>query len=119
MVPHRIGNRAVTQAELNQAVVALRQLPAEDLALVGSRGIKIHLYPSAGLEDGLLGATTIVQEAEKLAWQPTQIRIAARANLEGAQATGEIVQHEFGHAVAVLRAQDRSEDAAEAYARRF
>ena len=116
VIPERVGKRAVTQAEMQQAVLALRQLPAADIALLAQHNIKIHLYPAAGLEDSLLGATTVIQN-DQGRWEPTQIRIAARAKLTGAQAIGEIVQHESGHAISVLRKQDRSEAAAEAYAR--
>lgn len=116
VVPHSVGNRSVTRAEMAEAVAALRRLPAADLALVAGRGVAVHIYPVGGLEDGLLGATTIVQDEAGSAWRPTVIRIAARAGLPGAQSLGEIVQHEFGHAVSVMRIQDRSEDAAIAYA---
>lgn len=119
VVPRIVAGASVTRAEMQQAVAALRLLPAADLALVARNGIQIHLYPIAGLEDSLLGATTIVQNNEGGPWHPTMIRVASRANLSGSQSLGEIVQHEFGHAVSVLRSQDRSEDAAIAYARRY
>lgn len=119
VVPHRVGSKAVSREEVNQAVEALRRLPATDIALIASRGIQVHLYPTGGLEGGLLGATTIVQDEAGGAWSPTRIRIAARAGLDGAQSLGEIVQHEFGHAVSVIKSQDRTEDAAHAYARTY
>lgn len=118
IVPQSAGGRTVSRSELAQAQAAVQALPAADVALLAARGIRIHLYPVAGLEDGLLGATTVVQDEAGAPWRPTKIRVAARAGLDGEQALGEIVQHEVGHAVAVIRAQDRSEDAAEAYAKR-
>lgn len=116
VVPDRVRGAVISQAEMAAAVAALRRLPAADLALIASRGIAVHLVPTSGLEDGLLGATTILQ-AKDGSWYPTEIRIAAHAGLSGEESLGEIVQHEFGHAVAVLRQQDRSEEAAIAYAR--
>jgi hypothetical protein len=119
LVPQQVGGRTITKAELAEAQRAVRALPAADVALLARADIRIHLLPVAGLEDGLLGATTIVQEAAGAPWQPTKIRVAARAGLDGQQSIGEIVQHEVGHAIAVLRGQDRSEDAATTYALRY
>lgn len=119
VLAQRVGGQAVNQAEVAQAMAALRQLPAADLALLASRGIQIQLFPTSGLEGGLLGATTIVQDAVGGSWRPTLIRVAARANLAGSEAIGEIVQHEVGHAVSVLRRQDRTEAGAIEYARRW
>lgn len=116
IVPHKVGGQALSQLELAQAAAAVRALPASDVAVLAAAGIRIHLFPVAGLEDGLLGATTVVQKGDGTPWQPTMIRVAARAKLGGDQSLGEIVQHEVGHAVSVLRSQDRSEDAANAYA---
>lgn len=118
VVPDRAGSAAVTQNEMSQAVTALQLLPAADLALVASRGIAIHLVPTAGLEDGLLGATTVIQDGAGSPWRPTVIRVAVRAGLSGTESVREIVQHEFGHAVSVLRRQDRSEAGAIRYAQR-
>lgn len=117
VVPDNRDGKSVTRGEMQQAVAALRKLPAADLALIGRRGIHIHLVPVSGLEDGLLGATTIVQDDPTSPWVPTKIRIAVRAGLTGSESIGEIVQHEFGHAVSVIRTQDRSEEAAIKYAR--
>jgi hypothetical protein len=102
---------------VRSALAAMRKLPASDLQLLARRGIVVHLLPVSGLENNLLGATTITQDTDSGTWNPTTIRIAAAAGLKGGQATGEIVQHEIGHAVAVIRRQDRSEAAAIAYAR--
>jgi hypothetical protein len=118
VVPTRIGSAVVTQREVEIAVAALRKLPAADIALLAERGIKIQLLPVRGLEDGLLGATTIIRDDDASPWYPTEIRVAAQAGLGGVESLGEIVQHEAGHAVEVVRNQDRSERAAIAYARR-
>ncbi len=107
----------VRSGVVQAALRALRKLPEADRALIAQHGIAIRLLPVSGLENNLLGATTIVQDGADGSWRPTEIRIAAAAGLSGSQATGEIVQHEFGHAVAVLRRQDRSEAAAIRYAR--
>lgn len=115
VIPESAEGRKVSKAEMSQAVAALRMLPAKDLDLIAKRKIHIHLYPVSGLEDGLLGATTIVQN-EDSSWRPTTIRIAVRSGLAGTQSIGEIVQHEFGHAVSVIRSQDKSEEAAIRYA---
>lgn len=117
VIPDVLAGRQVTNSVMQAAIAALRKLPAEDLALIARSGIRIHLLPVSGLEDGLLGATTIEHNKSTDRWKPTDIRIAAAAGLPGDQAVGEIVQHEVGHAVAVLRRQDRSEDAAISYAR--
>jgi hypothetical protein len=45
--------------------------------------------------------------------------VASHIHGVGANALAEVVQHELGHAISVLREQDRSEDAAAAYARRW
>ena len=52
-------------------------------------------------------------------WRPTLVRVAVRAGLARDEQTSEIVQHELGHVVSVVRTQDRSEAAAINYARRF
>jgi hypothetical protein len=119
VVPETAEGRTVTASEMRQAVAALKLLPGVDLALVAKHGIKIHLYPVSGLEDGLLGATTIVQDSAGGRWKPTNIRVAVRSGLTGTESIGEIVQHEFGHAISVLRDQDRTEDAAIAYAKKW
>ncbi len=119
VVPVIRNGKSVTERELKAAMAAIRKLPPEDIALIARNNITVYLEPTSGLEGGLLGATEIVQDNASSPWRPTKIRIAAQAGLTGPQAIGEIVQHEIGHAVAVLRTQDRSEDAAIAYARRF
>src|SRR5688572_17965481 len=78
VIPEAAEGRKVSRAEMAQAVAALKLLPAKDLALIAKHKIHIHLYPVSGLEDGLLGATTIVQE-DSATWRPTTIRIAVRS----------------------------------------
>ena len=119
VVPHQENGKRCTEAEIQAAVQGLKTLPAADLKTLAEHGIRIHLFPVDGLEDGLLGATTVVQQDETSPWVPTKIRVAVRANLPGAQQTSEIVQHEVGHAIAVIKKQDRSEDAAIAYAKKY
>lgn len=109
---------AVTQAEMQQVLRAVKLLPSSDLKLLAKNNIQIHLYPTAGLEDSLLGATNIVRNNGGK-WAPTLIRVAVRAGLTGTESIGEIVQHEVGHAVAVLRSGDTSENAAIAYAAQY
>ena len=118
VVPELADGRAVTPAEMQAAIAALQKLPAADLALVARNGVEVHLYNAAGVQGGLLGATTVVQD-DSGRWKPTIIRVAVGAGLTGTESIPEIVQHEFGHAVSVLRNQDRSEAAAIAYAQKY
>jgi hypothetical protein len=115
VIPEIVGGAQVTPAEMQQALAALRALPAADRELVAKAGVKIHLLPVASLEQGMLGATEVVQD-DGGRWAPVQIRAAIRSHGVGTESIPEIVQHEFGHAVSVLRRQDRSEEAAIAYA---
>lgn len=112
------GSAHVSQQALNDTLKALERLPAADLALIANSKIPILLIPVGGLEDSLLGATTIVQDSDGKPWRPTLIRIAVNAR-DRHDPTAEIVQHEVGHAVSVIRRQDRSERAAENYARQY
>ncbi len=98
----------------NQAVAAL---PKADRALLAKLGLRVTLVPTKSLEDGMLGATSIVRGRDGR-WVPTEIRVASRIHGKGAESLAEVVQHEVGHALSVLRDQDRSEDAAHAYARK-
>lgn len=112
------GGAKVRASELAEARAAIAKLPAADRALLARHGLRVELVASKALEDGMLGATSIVRGATGR-WQPTQIRVAARLEGRGADSLAEVVQHEVGHALSVLRGQDRSEDAAQAYARRW
>jgi hypothetical protein len=119
VIPQQQGTQRVTRAEMRDVIAAVQQLPAADIALLARHRIAIHLVPAAGLGGSLLGATTIEQSGQSSRWVPTSIRVAVRAGLRGSESTGEIVQHEIGHAIAVLRHQDRSEEAAIAYANKY
>ena len=107
----------VSSAQLREANRAVASLPKADRALLARHGLKVTLVPTKSLEDGMLGATSIVRGRDGR-WTPTEIRVASRISGRGAESLAEVVQHEVGHALAVLRDQDRSEDAAHAYARR-
>lgn len=114
----RSRGASVAARELQAARSAIARLPAADRALLARHGLRVQLVPARGLEDGMLGATSIVRDRTGR-WKPTAIRVASRIEGRGPSSLGEVVQHEVGHALAVLRRQDRSEDAAQAYARRW
>jgi hypothetical protein len=112
------GKSKVRAAERAAVEGALAKLPAADRALLAKHRLKVELVPKAALEDGMLGATTVHRERDGT-WVPTRIRVASRlSDRSGMNSLAEVAQHEVGHALAVLRRQDRTEDAAEAYARR-
>ena len=115
IVPDVIGTHHITQAQFDTAAAAIAALPADDVARVAQMGVVLHLVPAATLGEGLLGATKIVQ-ASNGQWEPQVIHATAQANLTGTESLTEIVQHEFGHAISVIKNQDRSEAAAIAYA---
>jgi hypothetical protein len=115
IIPDAVNGATITQGQMDTVVAALEQLPPADIALVAAHHVAIHLDPVSGLQGGLLGATTVLKSAAGT-WYPTVIHVAADAGLSGVDSLGEIVQHEFGHAVSVLRHQDRSEAAAIKYA---
>ncbi len=117
VTPQRAAGASVTAKELRTARAAVAKLPKADRALLVRHGLQVRLVPNASLEDGMLGATSI-ERARDGRWKPTEIRVASRIAGKGAESLAEVVQHEIGHALAVLRGQDRSEDAAHAYARR-
>ncbi|MCW2923015.1 MAG: hypothetical protein JWM98_419 [Thermoleophilia bacterium] len=114
----RSGDHAATTAELRTARAAVAKLPAADRALLAKHGLHVELVGRASLGDGMLGATNVVK-VDDGPWTPTSIRVASHIHGRGPSSLAEVVQHELGHAVSVLRHQDRSEDAAEAYARRW
>lgn len=114
----RARRSTVRTSELGAARAAVAKLPAADRALLARHGLRVQLVPTRALEDGMLGATSIVRGRDGR-WSPTAIRVASRLDGRGAESLAEVVQHEVGHALAVLRRQDRSEDAAHAYARRW
>jgi len=121
IVVHRrsIGGRRVSTSEFLQAVRGIQLLPRADQLAIARAGVPVYLVPSTLLENTLLGATTIVQPTEGAPWRPTLVRVAVSAGRQGTEATGEIVQHELGHVLAVLNGQDRSEAAAERYAHSY
>lgn len=110
------GRARVSAGEQRRARAAIAMLPAADRALLARHGLRVELVPTKALEDGMLGATSIERDSEGR-WAPTSIRVASRITGKGAESLGEVIQHEIGHALAVLREQDRSEDAAHDYAR--
>ncbi|MCW2972536.1 MAG: hypothetical protein JWN72_809 [Thermoleophilia bacterium] len=114
----RIGHAdgaKVTARELATTRAAIAALPAADRALLVRHGLHVELVPKQSLGQGMLGATLITRDAgDRLT--PTSIRVASRATGKGPEALREVVQHEIGHAISVLRKQDRSEDAAAQYA---
>ena len=112
------GSKRVTSTELQVARAAVAKLPKADRALLAKHGLHLKLVPRQSLDDGMLGATTVVAAASGR-WTPTSIKVASRIDGKGAESLGEVIQHELGHAVSVIRTQDRTEDAAEAYARRW
>lgn len=114
--PMQLNGQRVTRGELMDAIRGASLLPQADVAAVAQAGVKINLLPTNTLEDGLLGATTILRSNDSAPWRPTLVRVAVRARLRGDEATPEIVQHELGHVLSVLRKQDTSEEAAEQYA---
>jgi hypothetical protein len=108
----------VRAGELRAVRAAIAKLPAADRALLTRHGLRVQLVPTASLEDGMWGATSI-ERAASGRWTPTEIRVASRIRGTGVESLAEVVQHEIGHAISVLRSQDRSEDAAGRYARRW
>jgi hypothetical protein len=119
-----IGQFRVTDAELQQALRGIQLLPFADQQLVASLGIPIQLLPVAHLEqlasatDPVVGATLVTGDPGR--GVPVKIRIASHMAQLGTPAqVQEAVQHEIGHAVSVVRRQDRSEAAAIAYAARY
>jgi hypothetical protein len=113
----RVAGERVAAREVRETKAAVAKLPKADRALLAKHGLQVRLVPTKSLEDGMLGATSIVRGRDGR-WVPTEIRIASHVHGRGVESLGEIVQHEIGHAISVLRDQDRTEDAAHAYARR-
>ena len=103
----------VRQEQVQDALSALAQIPIADRVMLVQAGVKIDLLPNARLERNMVGATQ-VERGDDGIWRPQSIRIAAHAGLSNSP-TRQIVAHEVGHAIAVLRTQDRSELAAEQY----
>ena len=111
------ADSVVTRAQRTVVRAAIARLPAADRVLLAKHGLQVHLVGTKSLEDGMLGATTVVRDDDGRL-RPTAIRVASRVHGTGVESLAEVVQHEVGHAISVLRAQDRTEDAAARYARR-
>ncbi len=118
----RIGATRVGQAQLQDAIRAAQLLPVAHQRAIAALGIPIELVPVtqlervAGTTDPVVGATRVVGPDGSA--HPERIRVAAFQAQVGSQ-LGEAVQHEIGHAIAVVTRQDLSEDAAIAYANRY
>jgi hypothetical protein len=114
----RIGHAPDARVRANEVAevqAAIAKLPRADRELLARHHLHVELVPRQSLGDGMLGATNIVRDgAGQLV--PTSIRIASRAHGIGPSSLAEIAQHEVGHAISVMRSQDRSEDAADQYA---
>jgi hypothetical protein len=118
-----VNGQRVTQRELFDVLEGLAALPRFDLDFVAKSGVPIRLVPVASLEplatgQALLGATTVVSGGGDPT-RVTMVRVAVRAGRQGHESTREILQHEIGHVVSVLRTGDMSERAAESYAARY
>lgn len=115
----RIGHLRVGTEQLRQAIVGAQLLPLAHQQLVARLGIPVELVPLAQLErlphatGPVVGATRIVGDPGRV--RPERLRIAAYADQVRSSVT-EATQHEIGHVVAVLAAQDTSEATAERYA---
>ena len=113
----RIGAATVTQAALAQAIRGIQQLPIAHQQLLARTGIPVQLLPVANLEQvpgtkhPVLGATAVGTDPEGRI-VPSQIRIAAASTRTHPYSISEVVQHEIGHAFAVLVSPDTSEAAA-------
>ncbi|MCW2949934.1 MAG: hypothetical protein JWN41_947 [Thermoleophilia bacterium] len=116
----QVNGLRVTDAQMMQAIQGVELLPWADQRLMARTGIVIELMPLVTLNgEKQLGATNVEQTGTG-EWVPTSMRIAVGQNAQiqrqGVDAVSETVQHEIGHVLAVLTRQDRSEQAAIAYA---
>lgn len=118
----RIGAARVGDAELQQAIRAVQLLPVAHQLLIARLGLPIELVPVAQLErlpgttEAVVGATLVL--GPDGAARPAKIRIAAYQAQVRSSVT-EAVQHEIGHAIAVVARQDTSEETATQYARSY
>jgi hypothetical protein len=117
-----IGSVRIGLTELQQAIRGVSLLPIAHQQTIARMGIPIELVPVVQLErvpgttDPVVGATRVTGRVGALV--PERIRIAAYQSQVGTSVQ-EAVQHEIGHALAVAAYQDRSEDTAIAYAKRY
>jgi hypothetical protein len=114
-----VGGARVSDAQLQQAMLGVAQLPAADQALMARSGVVIELLPVVSLNGGRqVGATNV--ESINGRWVPTSMKVTVGANAAvprtGIDTISETVQHEIGHVLSVMTRQDRSEDAAIRYA---
>lgn len=114
----------LSPGERLQATSALEFIPPEDRELLARNGVRIRVLdaesvprdpaaPAPG-SDPLIGATTVYTDPRGGSPVPTAITVAARP-IDGTSLL-EVLLHETGHAVSVLRTGDRTEEAAERYA---
>ncbi len=118
----RIGSARVGDAELQQAIRGVQALPVAHQMLIARLGLPIELVPVVqlermpGLTDPVVGATLILGPNGNA--KPAKIRIAAYQAHVRTSVT-EAVQHEIGHAIAVVANQDTSEQTAIRYAQTY
>lgn len=105
----------VPKERVQEAASAVELIPPEDKALLESQGLTVDLRNIARAGKGdILGTTTVVSGPPHGRWRPTAITVAGDPGK--GMPVGFTLLHEVGHAVSVLRHQDRSEDAADEYA---
>jgi hypothetical protein len=109
-------HQGVRPEQVADALSALAQIPLADRILLAQAGLVVDLMPDARFEHDMVGATQVEKDASGR-WHPQSIRVATGAGLQNSP-TRHIVAHEVGHAIAVMRTQDRSELAAEQYCMR-
>jgi len=90
-------------------------LPDEDKQLMVDKKFVFHIVPRGSLGEAMLGATEIVKEGDTL--KPLYARVAG--TMQDATTLTDVMLHEAGHVISVLRNQDPSEDAANAYALKY
>ncbi|MEO6867773.1 MAG: hypothetical protein ABI200_07105 [Gaiellales bacterium] len=119
-----VDGQRVTSSQLRQAIRGVQMLPIQDQQLIARLGIVIELLPVRHLEqisgtsDPVVGATTVMGPPGN--GRATRIRIAMQmGQLQHKTKISDVVKHEIGHVMAVTAHQDRSEQAAEAYAARY
>ncbi|MCW2974097.1 MAG: hypothetical protein JWN72_2370 [Thermoleophilia bacterium] len=110
----------VTDAQLQQAILGVLQLPLADQQLMARSGVVIELLPTVTLNGGKqLGATNVGQDFFGT-WIPSSMKVTVGSSTEiarlGVDAIAETVQHEIGHVISVITRQDQSEEAAIRYA---
>lgn len=114
-----VGGARVSDAQLQQAMLGVQQLPAADQALMARSGVVIELLPIVSLNGGRQVGATNVEDIDGR-WVPTSMRVTVGSSAAiprtGIDTIAETVQHEIGHVLSVMTRQDRSEAAAIRYA---